>query len=290
MKKTFVILVSMMLLFTTIAFADEPPAVTDSIRFETFRDAVVSMEEGDAFTVSDGNAVAVLIRDGRCFRVVASFDEHAEELNTVYYEDGNITNDGYQALYEYIKTLPVQYTEELAVVPLTQDEMDAIAGKTIEEAMSEPWNLSMCNYPQITESDKDIVFPMEKGFCEYELVINESPEVYQERRARDRYDPVTIMSLKNYLDLTVKCVRYTGISSFNALNLSYLADGTIKYDIEPIPEGYNYNLMVEIADYLSDIWVGGEPDQETKEAMISELTAEHPESAEMIRQIVESFH
>ena len=100
MKKTFVVLVSMMLLFTTIAFADEPPAVTDSFRFETFRDAVVSMEEGDAFTVSDGNAVAVLIRDGRCFRVVASFDERVEKLyrqrdgSFVFYLLPNFLNSG----------------------------------------------------------------------------------------------------------------------------------------------------------------------------------------------------
>ena len=290
MRKTIMILVSMMLLFTAIAFADEPPVVTDSFRFETFGDAVVSMEEGDAFTVSDGNAVAVLIRNGRCFRVVSSFDELAEELYTVNHEDGNCTNDEYQALYEYIRTLPVQYTEELAVVPLTQDELDAMAGKTIEEAMSEPWNLSMCNYPKDAEAGKDIAFQMVKGFCEYDLVINEPFEVYQERHTGDRYDPVTVMSLKNYLNLTVKCVKYTGISSFNALNLSYPADGTIKQDIDLFPEGYDYDLMVKIADYLADIWADGEPDQETKEAMISELTAEYPESAEMIRQIVGSFH
>lgn len=156
--------------------------------------------------------------------------------------------------------------------------------------MSEPWNLSMRNYPDDAEAGNDLAFPMVKGFCEYDLVINEPFEVYQERRTGDRYDPVTIMSLKNYLDLTVKHVRYTGISSSNALNLRYLADGTIKRDIEVFPEGYDYDLMVEIADYLADVWAGVEPGQETKDAMISELTAEHPEAADMIRQIVESFH
>ena len=110
MKKTFMILVSMMLLFTTIAFADESPLMTDSFRFETFGDAVVSMEEGDAFTVSDGNAVAVLIRNGRCFRVVASFDGRAEELYKVYHENGNFTNDEYQEFYEHIKTLTMLFS------------------------------------------------------------------------------------------------------------------------------------------------------------------------------------
>ena len=281
MKKITVILVAVMLMFTVMAFADEP---------QTFGDAVASMEEGGAFTISDEYAVAVTKQNERCFRTVAPLDEHGKELYTVSLEDGNYTHDEYLALSEYVTALPVQYTEELTVNPYTQDELDAMAGKTIEEVMSGPWELSMRNYPEDAEAGKDIVFPMVKGFCEYELVINEPFEVYQERLARDHYDPVTIMSLKNYLDLTVRRVTYTGISLSHALDLNYQADGTIKHDIEPFPEGYDYDLMLEIVDYLSVIWEKAEPDQETKEAIIAELTAEHPESADMIRQIVESLH
>lgn len=262
----------------------------EAFRFETFRDAVVSMEEGDAYTVSDGYAVAVIRRNGRCFRVVASLDEHAEELYIASREEGNLAGKKYRELSEHIKTLPVLYTEELTVIPFTQEELDAMAGKTIEEIMSEPWEIGMCNYPEDAEAGKDIVFPMVNGFCEYELVINEPYEVYQERRAGDRYDPITIMSLRNYLDLTVKCVRYTGISSFHALDLRYQSDGTIKRDVEPFPEDYDFDLMEKIADYLTAAWENIQPDQEAKEAMIAELTAEHPQAEEMIRQIIGSFH
>ena len=290
MKKMMIILAAMMLLCTGAAFAGELPAAADSFCFETFGDAVASMEQGDVFTVQGGYAVAVVTRYGRCFRVVAPFDEHAEELYTASLEDGNYAHDEFRTLSDYVSTLPVQYTEELMVIPFTQDELDAMAGKTIEEAMSEPFELRMCNYPEDAEAGKEIVFPMVKGFCKYELVINEPYEVYQERRAGDRYDPVTIMSLRNYSDLTVRCVRYTGISSSNALNLSYQADGTVKRDNDPFPEDYDFALMEEIADDLTEAWKGMEPDQEAKEAMITELTARHPEAAEMIRQIVGSFH
>ena len=290
MKKTILIIAAMMLLLTTIALADELPAMTDSYYFETFGDAVLSMTEGDAFTASDGYAVAVIQRNGRFFRVVASFDEYAEELYTAYIKDGNYPLDKYRALSGYVETLPVLYTEELTVVPFSQDELDAMAGKTIEEAMSEPWELLMYNYPEDVEAGKDIVFPMVKGFCEYDLVINESFDVYQERRAGDRYDPVTIMSLRNYLDLTVRYVKYTGIFTSHALNLNYQADGTLKLDNEPFPEDYNFDRMEKIADYLTAVWKNTEPDQAAKEAMIAELTAEHPDAAVMIRQIVESFH
>ena len=262
----------------------------DPVRFETFRDAVVSMEEGDSYTVSDGYAVAVVRRDGRCFRVVAQFDSHAEELYAAYLENGDFSDEEFRTLSEYAKTLPVQYTEELNVTPFSQMELDAMTGITLEEAMAGPWELKMRNYPEDAEAGKEIAFPMVKGFCNYELVINEPYEVYAERRAADHYDPVTVMSLQNYLDLTVKCVRYTGISALNALDLRYQADGTLKLDVEPFPEDYDYDLMVEIADQLAAVWASGEPDPETKEAMIAELTEEHPEAVDMIRQIVESFH
>ena len=286
MKIKFMIPVIVILLFTSIAFADELPDGADSCSFETFGNAVVSMNEGDAFTVWDGFAVAVITRNGRCFRVVAPLDKYAEEMYKANLEDGN--SDEFNALSAYVRTLPVQYTEELTVVPFTQEELDAMSGKTIEEVMSEPWELLMCSYPKDAEAGKDIVFPMVKGFCEYGLVINEPFEVYQERRAGDRYDPVTVMSLRNYLDLTVKSVKYTGISTLNTLLLEYQADGTVKQD--PFPEDYDFDLMEKIADYLTDAWKGTEPDQEAKEAMIVELSAEYPEATEMIQQIVGSFH
>ena len=91
------------------------------------------------------------------------------------------------------------------------------------------------------------------------------------------------MSLQNYEDLTVRYVRYSGISD-NVLLLRYQADGTRAAMDEPVFE--NYDLMIEITDILAAAWGNGEPDQATKEAMIEKLTAEHPEVAEMIRQIV----
>lgn len=296
MKKMMMFLIAVTLFFSAAALAEEK----DPLQFTTFGDAVnaalATVEAGDAsygFS-SEGYGVALIRQDRRLFRAVMFFDEHANELYSAYFDsfspDGeNHVKDEYNTLEAYLMTLPVQYTEELTLVPFSQEDLDAMAGKTIGEVMEEPWELHMCNYPEVAEADKDIAFPMVRGFCEYELVINEPCEVYQERRAMDHYDPVTAMSLKNYLDLTVRSVKYTRVS-FNVLDLHYQADGTVKGDADPFPDGYDYDLMTKIADHLSAVWEGGEPDQEAREAMIAELTAEHPEAAEMIRQIVESFH
>lgn len=265
----------------------------DPFRFATFNDAAKAAA-GEYTVSSEGYAVAVIERDGCYFRAVTLFDERAKELYAAYLdklepETGNNPDDEWSALYTYLSVLPVDYTEELTVVPFTQEELDAMAGKTLEEVMSEPWELQMRHNPEDAGAGKDVAFPMVRGFCEYELVINEPFEVYQERLAGDRYDPVTAMSLKNYLDLTVKSVKYTGVSN-NMTNLQYQTDGTLKRDMESLTEGYDYDLMVEIADYLASVWENGEPDQEAKEAMIADLTEQHPEAADMIRQIVESFH
>jgi hypothetical protein len=69
--------------------------------------------------------------------------------------------------------------------------------------------------------------------------------------------------------------------------LRYQADGTRAAIADPAFE--NYDLMIEITDFLATAWENGEPDQEAKEAMIAKLAKEHPEAADMIRQIVESF-
>lgn len=293
MKKLTAILVMITILFTASAFADDLSAATDPFGFATFADAVKATG-GEYIIDSKGYAGAVIEKDGRLFRIVAFFDERAEELYAAYndaweQEDVSVLDAATQALSEYIMTMPVQNTEELTARPLTQEELDAMAGKTIGEVMAEPWEMQMRNYPEDAEAGKDVVFPMVKGYFNYELVISEPFEVYQERRAADRYDPVTEMSLQNYLDLTVQSVKYTGVSS-RALDLRYQADGTFIQETETEPEGYEYDVMLEIADILAAAWENGEPDQETKEALIAELTEKYPKSADMIRQMVESFH
>ncbi len=288
MKKNFSLILAAIILFAACSvYAEEP------LPFSTFGEALNALDESkDTYAISsEGYAVALIEKDGLFFRVVTFLDEQAKELYDTFNnawepEELSFPSDEWLSLCDYVMTLPVERTEELTIVPFTQEELDAMAGKTIADIMSEPWEMGMTNYPEEPEDNGDVIFPMVKGFCEYELVINEPFEVFQERRANDPYDPVTVKSLKNYEDLTVKCVRYTGISD-NTLNLRYQADGTWVDDAEPAFE--NYDLMIEIADFLAAAWENGEPDQETKEALIEKLTEEHPEAADMIREMVESF-
>ena len=284
MKKICLLIIVSVILFAVCSvYAEEAPL------FSTFGEAVNAVE----YTVSgEGYAVALIEKDGRFFRVIASLDETGKELYEAFLnasgpETMSFPADEWDSVFDHVMTLPVEKTEELTIVPFTQEELDAMAGKTIADVMSEPWEMGMMNYPEEADANGDVVFPMVKGFCKYDLVINESFEEYQERRSRDHYDPVTVLSLKNYEDLTVRYMKYAGLSG-NTTNLLYLADGTRAAVDEPVFE--NYDLMTEIADILAPLWENGEPDPETKEAMIAELTEEHPEAADMIREIVDSYY
>ena len=303
MKKMIMVLTAVIVLFSAAVLAEDLSAVTDGkepFRFVTFGEAAEAAaetaDEGDIpyGVSSEGYCAALIKRNGRFFRAVTFLDGHGKELYTEYLnaldsEKGQYAEEEYRTLEAYLMTLPVQYTEELTVASLDQEELDAMAGKTLGEVMLEPWGMQMHDYPDTAEAGKDVIFRMVKGFCEYELAIDESPETYRELRAADSYAPVTGMNLNNYLDLTVRCVKYSRVSH-NVLNLNYRADGSIELEDELLTEGYDYDLMVRITDRLAAAWEGGEPDREAKESMIAEMTEEHPEAADMIRQIVESFH
>ena len=295
MKKLISVLVLVTVLFSAGALAEELRDRTDPFRFSAFKEAAYASDGAETvFTIvsGEGYAAALIKKDGHIYRAFADFDERAEKLcdalrSAGAIDDGGFPTEEWSSLQEYIMTLPVQCTEELTIVPFSQEELDAMVGKTITEVMSEPWDMGMMHYPENPGAGKDIVFPMVKGFCEYEMVINEPFEAYQERQARDHFDPVTMLSLRNYEDLTVRSVKYTGIST-NTLELRYLADGTWANADEQEP--VDWDLMLEIADTLVAAWENAEPDEKTKEDMIAKLTEEHPEAGEMIRQIVLSYH
>ena len=136
MKKIYLLILAVVILFTACGVhAEDPPL------FSTFGEAVsAAMEtagEGDSpFCVSsEGYCVALIQQEGRFFRAVTFFDEHGNELLRAYFdalspEEEKYAEDEYSTLEAYLMTLPVQYTEELTVVPLTQEDLDAMAGKT----------------------------------------------------------------------------------------------------------------------------------------------------------------
>ena len=274
MKKIVtLVLVLIMLLGVCCARAES----ADAPQFSTFREAMEAAGgQFEVYGLSPERGAMIVQIDGQFYRAVTVLDEHARELNDAARESWGTENmnAAQDALFEYIMTLPVQYTERITAVPLGQEELDALAGKTLGEISAAPDRIVRLDPPEDAEPDRDVVFNLAYGLFEYELVINEPYEVFQEHQAGGNYD-----------DLTVKSVKYVSIS-YTATYLQYRADGTWVPEEKPFE---NYDLMLEIADVLHDAWTDGEPDREARDAMIAALTEQYPEAADMIREMVESY-
>ena len=159
--------------------------------------------------------IAGVRRDGKYYRVVARCDEKAKELLGIMqsFDDEEKTEGRDEAssrFFNYCRTLPVSYEEEITAVPLSQEEVDALAGKSLGELRREGFDLRY----HYSTTDREVVFRAEKGFYEYCFTVEVLVEEYEEREKEDRFN-----------DLTVKSAEIAGLSYY-AFSLEYRPDGT----------------------------------------------------------------
>ena len=249
-----------------------PERSGNPMQFATFGDALDAPSESLSWGADSKHCIALITADGKFYRVVADSDEKAGELNhTAQEADENKWQEAWDALEKYVRTLPVSYTEEITAVPAGQEELDALAGKKLEELDPEVWTY----YPFYgSEEEGKASFILIQGMYRYEAEISDPYDVYLEHE-RDY----------SFGGLTIKSVKLIGLSS-KAHDLRFRADGTWVPEEEPME---NYELMMVIADELAAVWEKGEPDAEGKEALIRELTEKYPEGENMIREMVETF-
>ncbi len=157
-----------------------------------------------------GEYYAVIVEaDGKIYRAVAEMDEKAGELLDAIFEaeDSAAADAAYR---EYVNTLPIQYVEEITAMPMSQEELDALAGKTIGELEADGFEeKSSCGSPY-----DDVVFTMAKGMYAYDFTVAESYEAYVKEQE----------SQADFSAFTVKSGTLAGVSN-NILDLDYQADG-----------------------------------------------------------------
>lgn len=188
-------------------------------------------------------------------------EEEGRELNNAIPEAEDI-DAAFAAYDEHVKTLPVSHTEELTAEPKTQEELDALVGKTLLEAEEEGYMVS--SYGTGGEED-EVIYTMRYGMYEYDLVLNESYDVFQEHEENGTYG-----------DLTVKSAAYAGLSN-EASNLRIHADGTED------PEEETWGEYSQYMDRIYNALTTGED----VDALIQELTEEMPDQAEDIKILVQ---
>ena len=250
----------------------EPEKDADQPQFTTFGEALDAAEGYCTWGPDPANCIALVMIGEKYYRVVADTDEKAKELNDAAQKaEEDKWQQDWDALEKYVRTLPVSYTEEITAVPAGQEELDALAGKKLDELDPAVWMY----YPSSwNEEGKAAVVELLQGVYQYEAEVSEPYEVYLEHEKNDTLG-----------ELTIRSVSFYGLSA-RLMNLQCTADGNWRTVTETFED---YDLMLQIADKLAAAWAGGEPDAETKEAIIEGLTAQYPEAADMIREMVETF-
>ena len=208
MKKTIAMLLAcLMALFlltgcgagSTSASADASPASgtseAETPSFQTIGD-VLSHQENQQYAYDENNYVYVFEMDGTCYRAIADLTpEVSGALNGLDILDE--THD--ERMAEIVSPLEISRLDNLTEQMPSQEELDALVGKTGQELLDDGWTSSGYN---LDEGE----FWLNKGAYAYTVTFNETVE---QTENFDEYEAIG--------PLTVKSVVCTGIG--DATNL-----------------------------------------------------------------------
>ena len=184
--------------------------------------------------------------DGRYIRYTVYLDEEARRLFDEYNSGQSEPKVTWEEFTAYAGTLPVSVTEELDVVPPTQEELDALAGKTVGEirdALSAPEGMYHCYPAGKIEAGENIVLKMECGFFRYAVLVDDPYEEYLACSEAGSYD-----------SLTAKSIARTGIA-YGATNIYWVSEGIRKAWENAGSKGVPpFKTMREIRGFRSRGW------------------------------------
>ena len=263
MKKLIAVIFSLILALGCTAVSEEastPAALT----FATIGEAMNAEGFTGIVNIDEEHFVVVVGLDGIYLRAVADVDEEARRLNetAMGYEDADRLEAATAAFNAYIETLPVIYEEEITAQPLSQEELDMLAGKTLLEVEEAGFEHSGSD----AGKNDEVIYTVSYGMYEYDLLLNETYTEYMEHDGN------------GYIgDLTVKSAVVSGLS-LHAAELSYHEDGT--YDKENDAWAEYNGIMGMITSALNS---------DNPEEAIQELIDRMPEHADEIRLLVDVF-
>lgn len=195
MKKLIAFLLSLLILCAAFGAPAEEPL------FATFGEAQLTGLSSRSEIGIDFCAT-VAQKDGKLYRVEAASDDRLRDLFDAMAHADPVTADhmaAYRALSEYADTLPVTSVEEVTAVPLTQEELDALTGKTLKELREEGfWYMT----PNYGEPGQDVFVELIRDIYVYSTQIEEPYEAFREMQQNSSES-----------DLTVKHMKYDGITS-----------------------------------------------------------------------------
>ena len=237
-KRIFIVLVALMILLTSVSFAEDLSALSDEELFTLCRDVLDEIERrhsapagseaqedlpafatiNEALTIpvpasldSDDTAVVLGMEyEGKYIRVIAMLDERAKELRRA----APLSDDfsGWTAFDQYAYELPVTRIEEFTEVPKSQAELDALVGKTLPELLQEGYT-AYAVWGEGESRDRHVI-ALASGLYSYAFEFDMTDEDYTKYVDEDLIG-----------DWPAKSVRFHGFSN-EALSVDYNPDGT----------------------------------------------------------------
>lgn len=273
MKKLIALAMVVVMLFTALGVLAEEGQMAPL--YATVGEALEDSAEGRVVAGSiPGEYYAVVTqKDGKYYRSVAIFDEKLNELNEALENLDYEAEDFFekheaamQAVDDYLKTLPIAYSEVFTAQPLTDEEMASMQGKSLSQLTEEGFEIgSNGTEPSEDEEEILIVYSLRYGVYDYNCVVDADFDQYiaaQDNGAEG--------------DLVVKSMSLAGITEWG-FEKRFHTDGTVDEPKDPFAEFSE--IMAEMLTFFEKIQAGEETDIQD---YADTLKAKYPDYAEMI--------
>lgn len=273
MKKLIALAMVVVMLFTALGVLAEEGQMAPL--YATVGEALEDSAEGRVVAGSiPGEYYAVVTqKDGKYYRSVAICDEKLNELNEALENLDYEAEDFFekheaamQAVDDYLKTLPIAYSEVFTAQPLTDEEMASMQGKSLSQLTEEGFEIgSNGTEPSEDEEEILIVYSLRYGVYDYNCVVDADFDQYiaaQDNGAEG--------------DLVVKSMSLAGITEWG-FEKRFHTDGTVDEPKDPFADFSE--IMAEMLTFFEKIQAGEEIDIQD---YADTLKAKYPDYAEMI--------
>ena len=269
MKKLIALILAVMLLCT--AFGASAEEGRTAPLFATIGDALAAAGEAPIAGGEEDYYAVVTEKDGKYYRSVAETDGKYKELQQAI---GNAELDQIEAAFaamdEYVKTLPIAYSEAFTAVPMEQADMDALVGKTIGEIREMGFEERQSGTDSDESGEIIVVYGMRYGLFEYSCAVDADFEAYEKAQEEGRED-----------DFVVKSVKLAGITG-EACFKQFHTDGSVEETPDPLAE---YAELAADIQGLIERAQGGE--ELNIEELFNGLKEKYPGMAESIDMYVQ---
>jgi len=212
-------------------------------------------------------------KDGKYYRSVAICDEKLNELNEALENLDYEAEDSFekhdaamQAVDDYLKTLPIAYSEVFTAQHLTDEEMASMQGKSLSQLTEEGFEIgSNGTEPGEDEEETLIVYSLRYGVYDYKCVVDADFDQY-----------IVAQDNGTEGDLVVKSMSLAGLTEWG-FEKRFHTDGTVEEPKDPFAEFSE--IMAEMLTFFEKIQAGEEIDIQD---YADTLKAKYPDYAEMI--------